>query len=61
MLISKLKQYTTTKSPLQNILKEFLYTEDYNISTKGQEIKPQEKNKYSESSIELVAHSQILK
>jgi hypothetical protein len=60
----KQKQYMSTKSQLQKILQGILYTEDeskQNHERMGS-IKPQEKNdKYSESSIDLAAHNQLLK
>jgi RNase H-fold protein (predicted Holliday junction resolvase) len=60
----KLKQYMTTKPPLQKILQGILHTEDEaNKSTRGQEVlnHRRRKNKYSESIIDSAAHNQILK
>jgi hypothetical protein len=60
----KLKQYMTTKSPLWKILKEVLHTEDkikHNHKRMGSINLKRRTNKYRESSIELVAHTQILK
>jgi flagellar biosynthesis/type III secretory pathway chaperone len=54
----------TNKPPLQKILKEILLTEDKNKHNNKRtgNIKPQERtSKYSESSIELAAHTKILK
>jgi hypothetical protein len=50
----KLKQYMTTKPPLQKILKGILHTEDKNKTMKGQKVLNlmRRTNKYSESSIE---------
>jgi hypothetical protein len=56
----KLKQYMTTKPPLQKILKGILHTEDENKQTMKGSIKPH-KNKHSESSSESAAYTQILK
>jgi hypothetical protein len=50
-----LKQYTTTKPPLENILQRILHTEDESKQNHRR------KDKESESSIDLAAHNQILK
>jgi hypothetical protein len=51
-----------TKPPIQKILKGILYTEDKNKHNHemSRSIKPHEKNKHSESSIESAAYTQIL-
>jgi hypothetical protein len=57
----KLKQYMTTKPPLQKTLQGILHREDENKQSherKGS-IKPQER--YSETSIESAAYTEILK
>jgi hypothetical protein len=59
----KLKQYMTTKPPLQKILQGILHIE--NKTTQNHEragsTKPQEKGKKVESSIDSAAHNQTLK
>jgi hypothetical protein len=60
----KLKQYMTTKPPLQKILQGILHTDNESKQNhkKTGSIKPQEKKrKKSESSIDSSAHNQILK
>jgi hypothetical protein len=51
------------KSPLQKILQEILHTEDESKQIYGRtgSIKPQEKKRQSENSIDSGAHNQILK
>jgi hypothetical protein len=54
----------TTKSPLQKVLKGVLHSEDknkHNHKRMGSINLKRRTNKYRESSIELVAHTQILK
>jgi hypothetical protein len=60
----KLKQYMTTKPPLQKILQEILHTENENKQNHEREgsIKPQEKKgKKVESNIDSAAYNQTLK
>jgi hypothetical protein len=60
----KLKQYMTTKPPIQKILQRILHTENegkQNHERSGS-TKPQEKkSKKVESNIDLAAHNQTLK
>jgi hypothetical protein len=61
--VQKLKQYMTTKPPLQKILQGILHTE--NESKPNHErtgnTKPQEKKKQKESNIGSASHNQTLK
>jgi uridine kinase len=49
------------KQSLQKILKEFLHTEGKNKPNHKRSVKPHQRNRQSEISIELAAHIQILK
>jgi NADPH:quinone reductase-like Zn-dependent oxidoreductase len=59
----KLKQYMTTKPPLQKILKGILHIEDENKHNHERTVsfKPHENRQHSESTIELAVYTQILK